>query len=66
MGIGSLRRHYPAREVEAEPSFPDGDPADSWKVDQLKAYAAEHNVDLSGATKKADILAAIVAAKQGR
>lgn len=63
MGIGALRRHYPARDIEAEPPFPDGDPADTWKVDQLKAYAAEHQVDLTRATKKAEVLAAIAAAR---
>ena len=34
-------------------------PNKSWKVDELKAYADEHEVDLGGATKKADILAVI-------
>ncbi|MCH5645158.1 hypothetical protein [Gordonia sp. ABSL49_1] len=38
---------------------PEGDPNESWKVDELKAYAAEHTIDLGDATKKADILAAI-------
>ena len=32
-------------------------------VDELKAYAAEHNIDLTGASKKDDILAAIQAAR---
>ena len=63
MGIGALRRHYPAREVVVEPAFPDGKPDESWKVDQLRAFAREHDVDLKGATKKADILAALAAAK---
>ena len=34
----------------------------SWTVAELKAYAAENNIDLAGATKKADILKAIEAA----
>ncbi len=32
-------------------------------VDELKAYAAEHSIDLTGKTTKADILAAIKAAE---
>lgn len=59
MGIGMLRRHYPERDVAA---FPDGMPDESWKVDQLRAFARAHDVDLKGATKKADILAALAAA----
>lgn len=39
--------------------YPDGDPTDTWKADELKAYATSHNVDLTGATTKADILTAI-------
>jgi hypothetical protein len=62
MGIGALRRHYAVRDVE--PTFPDGEPAESWKVDELRAFARQHDVDLKGATKKAEILAAIVDAKQ--
>ncbi|MFD4992836.1 hypothetical protein ACFWH7_04435 [Cellulosimicrobium cellulans] len=60
MGIGMLRRHYPERDVAA---FPDGVPDESWKVDQLRAFARARDVDLKGATKKADILAALAAAK---
>lgn len=58
-----FRRHgYRIDEPEA-PAFPDGDPAESWKADQLRAYAAKHNVEVKGATTKAEILAAIVAAR---
>lgn len=38
---------------------------DDMTVDELKAYAAEHAVDISGLTLKADILAAIKAAEAG-
>lgn len=38
------------------------EPNESWKVDELKAYAAEHDIDLGDATKKADIVAAIAGA----
>lgn len=46
------------------PAFPEGDPTDAWKVDQLKAYAAAHGIDLGAASKKDEIVAAIAAAKQ--
>lgn len=36
-------------------------PLDKMKVDELKAYAEMHEIDLAGATAKGDILAAIVA-----
>ena len=36
---------------------------DNMKLDELKAYAEEHNIDISGAERKADILAAIKAAE---
>lgn len=51
----------PEEEVAPEPeksSFPD----DSWKNDDIKAWAEAHEVDLGNATKKADMLAAIQAA----
>lgn len=44
-------------DPDAAPALPDGDPAESWTVAQLRAYAAEHGVDLTGASVKADILA---------
>ena len=47
-------------------SFPDGDPSDDWKVDELRAWADAHDVDLDDAKKKADILAAIELAKDAR
>ena len=34
----------------------DAKPLDKMKVDELKAYAAEHKIDLSDAANKADIL----------
>ena len=50
------------KSAPAGPAFPEGDPVESWTGDQLKAYAAAHEVDLNGATKKADVFAAIQAA----
>ena len=38
-------------------------PVGEMTVEELKAYAAEHNIDLTGASKKDDILAAIQAAQ---
>jgi hypothetical protein len=62
--LAYFRRHdYTIEGDEPAPVvIPEGDPSDDWKVDQLKAYAKEHEVDLDGATKKDDILAAISAA----
>lgn len=40
---------------------PEPAPDESWTVEDLKAHAKEHDVDLSGARSKADILAAIEA-----
>lgn len=41
---------------------PQGEPDESWKNDEIKAWAEAQGVDLGGATKKADMLAAIQAA----
>ena len=38
---------------------PDGDPTGEWTVAQLRAFAKAHDVDLGGATRKDDILAAL-------
>lgn len=37
----------------------DAKPLDKMKVDELKAYAAEHKIDLGNAANKADILKTI-------
>ena len=37
----------------------DAKPLDEMKVDELKIYAVEHNIDLGDAANKADILKAI-------
>lgn len=44
------------------PLFPEGVPAKAWKVDELKAYAAAHEVDLGEAKTKDEILAALTPA----
>ncbi len=41
-------------------------PLDKMTADQLKAYAAEHSIDLGNVTKKADIRAAIDLALEGQ
>ena len=47
------------------PVTPEGEPTADWKVDQLKAYAAERGIDLGEASKKADIVEVIAAAQAG-
>jgi hypothetical protein len=47
-------------EETAEPEKPTD--LSKLTVEQLKAYAAEHSIDLGEATKKTDLLAAIAAA----
>lgn len=54
-----------ARAYEKALGAPDADPEvektpdESWKNDEIKTWAEEHDVDLGDATKKADMLAAI-------
>lgn len=50
-------------DQEEAAAFPEGEPSVDWKADELKAYAAEHEVDLGDATKKADMVAVLEAAK---
>lgn len=45
-------------------SLPDGDPSESWTVAQLRDYAAQEEISLAGAERKAEILAVIRAAIQ--
>lgn len=52
------------REWKPEGAVPEGAPSEAWKLADLHAYAQEHDVDLNGATKKADIVAAITAASE--
>ncbi|CUP26322.1 Uncharacterised protein [Flavonifractor plautii] len=44
----------------------DAKPIEDMKVDELKAYAAENNIDLGEATKKADILKIIQEAEANK
>lgn len=42
----------------------DGTPTSDWKNAEIETWASDHGVDLGGATKKADMLAAIAAANK--
>lgn len=61
VSVGLIEEFEPEFEPEPEP---DAEAFDLGKatVDELKAYAAEHEIDLAGATSKGDIKAAIAAA----
>jgi hypothetical protein len=50
--------------ADAPEDQPEGEPSDSWTVAQLTDYAKREEIDLGGATRKADILSAIQAASQ--
>jgi len=47
------------KPVGAADELPEGKPDASWTLPQLKAFASEHGIDLDGAKKKPEILAAI-------
>jgi hypothetical protein len=53
-----MRGYSPATSAAAD----DGTPSESWTATKLKAYAAANDIDLAGATRKADILDALAAA----
>ncbi|WP_284294880.1 hypothetical protein, partial [Luteimicrobium album] len=44
--LAYFARHGYTVEAPETPPFPEGDPSASWKAPELKAYAAEHGVDL--------------------
>lgn len=44
-----------ALDVTGAPGLPD----ETWTVPQLRAYAAEQGIDLTGASRKDDVLAAV-------
>lgn len=52
----------PVEEVPEEGPSDESVPDESWKNDEIRTWAEAHGVDLGGATKKADMLAAIQAA----
>lgn len=51
------------KSAKADPpvDIPEGEPTEKWTVPQIDAYAAKHEVDLGGASKKDEKLALIVA-----
>lgn len=48
---------------DGQARLPEPSVLDDMRADDLRAYAAEHRIDLAGATKKADMAAAIRAAE---
>lgn len=48
--------------VDADAAQRSSEPDKTWKVDELKAYAAENGVDVSEAKNKGEVLEAIAAA----
>lgn len=57
-----LARHRALRGVANQAAYPEGRPTNKWKVDELKAYAEAESIDLADASRKADILTAILQA----
>lgn len=60
---GFIEKVNADKSEDDAPRYPDGDPDDTWKNEQIKAWAADNDRDLAGATNKADMLAAIAAPK---
>ncbi|MDN3021544.1 hypothetical protein [Streptomyces sp. S.PB5] len=60
-GLGKRLRRVLGGKPAADP--PGEEPSDRWTVERLKAWAADHAIDLGATSKKADILAAIEAAQ---
>jgi hypothetical protein len=54
----------PAPASAPKPGFPDGAPTAAWTGNELKAYAAEHGIDLGKARTKQEMAAAIEAASE--
>lgn len=52
-------------ESDAPAAFPEGDPSEDWKGDELKAYAEANEIDLGSARTKAEMVEAINAAADG-
>lgn len=48
-----------ATSTPPPPAYPDGEPSDEWKLDQLKAFAASKGLDATDLRSKADVLALI-------
>ena len=63
--LAYFHRHgYTVEEKTAKTvEIPEGAPSEEWKVDQLKAYAEKHDLDLGSAKTKPEMVAAIKAAE---
>ncbi|MCI2959546.1 hypothetical protein MN032_17815 [Agromyces atrinae] len=46
--------------------IPEGTPSEEWTADQLKAYAAKHEIDLGSAKKKPEMVQAITDAEKAK
>lgn len=51
----------PAASSESTAKFPEGDPSEDWKGDELKEYADVKEIDLGSARTKAEMVEAIAA-----
>lgn len=63
---GAIVTESPASAEDSNETNPSNDAEkdfDRMKIDELKAYAAENNIDISGLEKKAEILNAIKASE---
>lgn len=43
-----------ADDVDTLNAWPEGEPTEKWRTHELDAYAAAHNIDLTGASNKAE------------
>ncbi len=57
--VGLVREVDVPEAPLAELLFPAGDPAESWTLEQLKAYAEANSIDLGDAKLKADVFSKI-------
>ena len=57
--IQSLSRNLSKTPTQKARENASETPSDVWTVAELKQYAVDHDIDLAGATVKADILTAI-------
>lgn len=60
--LSELPEPAPAEDDTPQSVVPD----DSWKNEKIEQYAQDNSIDLGGATKKADMLAAIAAAGESK
>lgn len=56
---GVARWEHTEGDAPKTVDIPDGKPEEKWTVDQLKAYAEKHELDLGSAKNKGEILKAV-------